>query len=268
VRAWNTKTGWLGRLPINDSDGSPKLVVEISDDVGDIRMSSTDENRIHFIDFIRKTETTEAAPTPAPTAPSPSPTPAPAGNAAAVKPNVPSAKGAGVRVIVIDPGHGGTDTGISTTGVLEKDLTLALARKLPARTSKSAWAPTVLLTRDSDVPLNSEARTAVANNNQADLFISIHIGFFREQGRPGVFDLHHSGQFRFESRSGSKRSETFSPVVSRISDQSEVQRTTGRSDEPGSEQFFRGLGVSGSLRPGWRACQHHNAFRNAGGLQS
>jgi len=76
---------------------------------------------------------------------------------------------------VIDPGHGGTDSGISTTGALEKDLTLALARKLRP-VLQSRLGATVLLTRDSDVPLNSEARTAVANNNQADLFISIHIG--------------------------------------------------------------------------------------------
>jgi N-acetylmuramoyl-L-alanine amidase len=172
----------MGPIAFNDSDGSPKLVVEISDDVGDIRMSSTDENRIHFIDFIRKVETTETAPTaPSAPTPAPAPAPAPAGNAAAVKPNAPTAKFAGIRVIVIDPGHGGTDTGVSTSGALEKDLTLALARKLRP-VLQSRLGATVLLTRDSDVPLNSESRTAVANNNQADLFISIHIGYSANKG--------------------------------------------------------------------------------------
>jgi N-acetylmuramoyl-L-alanine amidase len=165
----------VGSINFNDSDGSPKLVVEISDDVGDIRMSSTDENRIHFIDFVRKTETTEAVPAPAPS-PTPTPAPAAAANVPAARPNLPSNRGPGIRVIVIDPGHGGTDSGISTTGALEKDLTLAIARKLRP-ILQSRLGATVLLTRDSDVPLNSEARTAVANNNQADLFISLHIGF-------------------------------------------------------------------------------------------
>jgi N-acetylmuramoyl-L-alanine amidase len=169
------KDRFVGSINFNDSDGSPKLLVEISDDVGDIRMASTDDNRIHFIDFVRKTETTEAAPAPAP-APAPTPTTAAPAIALAAKPNSPLTRGPGIRVIVIDPGHGGTDSGISTTGALEKDLTLAIARKLRP-ILQSRLGATVLLTRDSDVPLNSEARAAVANNNQADLFISLHIGY-------------------------------------------------------------------------------------------
>jgi len=100
-----------------------------------------------------------------PTATAPAPTPAPA-----------KVIRANVRVIVIDPGHGGTDAGVTTTGASEKDLTLTLARKL--RTAlQSQLGATVLLTRDSDVPLTSEARAAVANNNRADLFISLHVGY-------------------------------------------------------------------------------------------
>src|SRR5678815_2529146 len=114
---------------------------------------------------------TEAAPPPSP--------PAAAGIAAqpaVVKPQEPAVSAgktitAGVRVIVIDPGHGGIDVGVSTTGALEKDIALAVARKL--RTIlQSRLGATVLLTRDSDVALTSEARAAVANNNRADLFIS------------------------------------------------------------------------------------------------
>lgn len=156
-------------INFNDSDGSPKVVVEVSDDVGDIRMSASEENRVHFVDFIRKTELTEAA------------APNPAGTGAAAKRQEPSAppgktNTAGVRVIVIDPGHGGIDTGASTSGALEKDITLALARKLRA-TLQSRLGATVLLTRDSDMALTSEARSAVANNNRADLFISLHVGY-------------------------------------------------------------------------------------------
>jgi len=88
------------------------------------------------------------------------------------------------RVIVIDPGHGGIDAGASTTGALEKDLTLAIARKLRT-TLQSRFGATVLLTRDSDVALTSEARASVANNNRADLFISLHVGFSANKAELG-----------------------------------------------------------------------------------
>lgn len=90
----------------------------------------------------------------------------------------------GVRVIVIDPGHGGTDAGASAMGNSEKDLTLAIARKLRA-TLQSRLGTTVLLTRDTDVSLTSEARSAVANNNQADLFISLHVGYSANKAELG-----------------------------------------------------------------------------------
>jgi len=153
-------------INFTDSDGSPKVVVELTEDVGEIRMLSADENRVHFVDFMRKAELTETGPTPAAPGGARRQEPAAGGKANA----------ASVRVIVIDPGHGGSDVGASTMGALEKDLTLAIARKL--RTAlQSRIGATVLLTRDSDVPLTSEARASVANNNRADLFISLHVGY-------------------------------------------------------------------------------------------
>jgi N-acetylmuramoyl-L-alanine amidase len=168
-------------INFNDSDGSPKVVVAVSDDVSDIRVSSSEENRVHVVDFIRKTESTEAAPPPA--------APGPAGESAAARRQEPAPLGgktntAGVRVIVIDPGHGGIDAGASTMGALEKDITLALARKLRT-TLQSRLGATVLLTRDSDVALTSEARAAVANNNRADLFISLHVGYSANKAELG-----------------------------------------------------------------------------------
>jgi N-acetylmuramoyl-L-alanine amidase len=77
---------------------------------------------------------------------------------------------------VIDPGHGGMDTGVKNQNISEKDFTLALARRL--RTAlQTRLGMTVLLTRDSDIPLDNEARSAVANNNQANLLISVHAGY-------------------------------------------------------------------------------------------
>src|SRR5205814_10103555 len=89
-----------------------------------------------------------------------------------------------VRVIVIDPGHGGMDAGAKTSTVAEKDLTLVLARKLRSALQTRLGA-TVLLTRDSDIALDNEARSAVANNNQANLFISLHAGYSSNKPESG-----------------------------------------------------------------------------------
>jgi N-acetylmuramoyl-L-alanine amidase len=79
-----------------------------------------------------------------------------------------------IRTIVIDPGHGGDDEGAkSGDGAKEKDLALAVARKLKAAV-ESRMGVRVLLTRDDDRAVSIDDRTAVANNGKADLFISLH----------------------------------------------------------------------------------------------
>ena len=81
----------------------------------------------------------------------------------------------GVRTIVIDPGHGGSETGaISPNGVAEKQLTLQLARELASKLVQR-MAVRIVLTRDEDANLQLDTRTAIANQNQADLFVSIHL---------------------------------------------------------------------------------------------
>jgi len=76
--------------------------------------------------------------------------------------------------ILIDPGHGGKDTGaIGVTGVAEKDIVLAIALLLKSRLAASSEID-VVLTRQTDVFLQLEERTARANAEQADLFLSIH----------------------------------------------------------------------------------------------
>ncbi|HWF20207.1 MAG TPA: N-acetylmuramoyl-L-alanine amidase, partial [Verrucomicrobiae bacterium] len=78
------------------------------------------------------------------------------------------------RVIVIDPGHGGTDTGTSNVanGHFEKEFTLDLARRLQALLAADGW--TVLLTRTSDVYVSLPNRVAFAEQHKAGLFISLH----------------------------------------------------------------------------------------------
>ncbi len=78
------------------------------------------------------------------------------------------------EVIVIDPGHGGHDSGaVGPDGVEEKNVTLALARTL-AEKIRERCVCRVLLTRDDDTFIALRDRTAFANQNKADLFISIH----------------------------------------------------------------------------------------------
>lgn len=84
-------------------------------------------------------------------------------------------RGFGIRTIVVDPGHGGTETGaIGPSGVQEKALTLLLARELATKL-EAALPVRVILTRTEDANLPHDARSAIANQNKADLFISIHL---------------------------------------------------------------------------------------------
>ena len=79
-----------------------------------------------------------------------------------------------IQTIALDPGHGGADAGVNgAAGTREKDLTLAVARRIKAAI-EARLGIRVLLTRDDDRDLALEDRTAVANNNKADLFISLH----------------------------------------------------------------------------------------------
>lgn len=76
--------------------------------------------------------------------------------------------------VVIDAGHGGHDTGsIGPTGFTEKELTLDVARRLKTLIETELGAE-VVMTRSDDTFIPLETRTAIANQQYADLFISIH----------------------------------------------------------------------------------------------
>jgi N-acetylmuramoyl-L-alanine amidase len=80
----------------------------------------------------------------------------------------------GVRTVVIDPGHGGDELGAQGPGgTVEKDITLQVSRRLRTLI-ETRLGMRVLLTRDDDRTVPHDQRTAFANNNRADLFISIH----------------------------------------------------------------------------------------------
>ena len=109
------------------------------------------------------------------------PAPAPS---AAPSPLAPIELG-GVRTVVIDPGHGGEEVGAKgPSGTLEKDVTLAIARKLRAALANSLGLQ-AFLTRDRDEEIALDERAAVANNYKADLFVSIHANASRSLGAKG-----------------------------------------------------------------------------------
>ena len=77
-------------------------------------------------------------------------------------------------VIALDPGHGGTDLGVRTSdGLEEKELTLDVARRVRQRL-ETRLGVRAILTRDEDKVLSLDERAAFANNNKADLFVSLH----------------------------------------------------------------------------------------------
>ena len=88
--------------------------------------------------------------------------------------------------IVVDAGHGGHDTGtIGPDGLMEKDLVLDVALRL-GRLLETRLGADVIYTRDDDTFIPLETRTAIANEHQADLFISIHANSSSDPSARGV----------------------------------------------------------------------------------
>lgn len=133
---------------------------------------------------------------PATPTPTPVPTPARTPTAADGVPAPPASTGKGdyslsrqlglrVAKIVIDPGHGGYDPGAVSNGVAEAELVLDIALRLE-HLLQSLPGVEVVLTRRTDTFVPLERRTAIANREQADLFLSIHANSYRTQDVSGV----------------------------------------------------------------------------------
>ncbi len=82
--------------------------------------------------------------------------------------------GSAVRTVVIDPGHGGREPGAVGRRSMEKDIALAIGLKLGQYIRENIPDVEVIFTRDSDVFVPLHERAQIANDNNADLFISIH----------------------------------------------------------------------------------------------
>jgi N-acetylmuramoyl-L-alanine amidase len=96
------------------------------------------------------------------------------------------ALGLKIGKIVIDPGHGGHDTGtIGPNGLEEKDLVLEVSRRL-GKLLETRLGAEVVYTRKDDTFIPLETRTAVANQARADLFVSIHANSSHDSAARGV----------------------------------------------------------------------------------
>ncbi len=162
---------------IRPGDGTPTLTLvtgpRFSTHRASVQTVDATSSRLVVDLLAAGAESLSAAP-PVATVPSPAPPPGPATAAP------PSLAGpldpvhAGVRTVVLDPGHGGEAKGTEGAGgTLEKHVTLQVSRRVKALI-ESRLGLRVVMTRDDDRTLDQDQRAAIANNNRADLFVSIH----------------------------------------------------------------------------------------------
>ena len=98
------------------------------------------------------------------------------------------------KIIFLDPGHGGSSIGASGNGLVEKEINLSFAQRLKRKFA--AYDCEVLLTRTDDSRVSLSERVAIANNNNADLFLSIHSNGASSSRANGYEDYIHTSPFQ------------------------------------------------------------------------
>ncbi len=193
-KQWPVQSALLAQIRVGQYDASTvRVVLDIGANARATSFKLSDPDRL-VVDIAGTDSSVPAAPTPLTTAQPPQPpasTPAPAATPAraaetesrVVTPARPTDRGSlslirslGLKVsrVVIDAGHGGHDAGsLGPTGFTEKELVLDVAQRLK-QLIVSELAAEVVMTREDDSYVALEARTAKANQQAADLFISIH----------------------------------------------------------------------------------------------
>lgn len=144
-----------------------------------------------------------------------------------------------VRLIVLDPGHGGDDFGARAFGLRESDLTLDLAKRVRTLLARRLPAVRVVLTRESDVLVSLEQRAAMANAISADLFLSIHLNAADEpvdRGGVTTFVL-DTGNDRQALRLAARENGT---SVAEVSELSRILASLHREDQVTASRAFAG----------------------------
>ena len=126
-----------------------------------------------------------------------------------------------ISKIVIDPGHGGKDSGaIGKRGLMEKTVVLDIAKRLKALIEKKTNYE-VILTRETDIFIPLEERTVIANIKKADLFISIHANASRKRNAMGIETYFQGIPKTDEARETAAR-ENMSDIDDRYSDDDNI----------------------------------------------
>lgn len=177
---------------------------------------------------------TAKAPVPAPSRPSGPRASAAPTTAPAAKPSLARQLGLGVRRVVIDAGHGAHDPGaIGFNGLKEKDVTLDLA--LRVRDLLRAEGYETVLTRDRDVYLPLEERTALANTSRGDLFISLHCNASDDGKLQGVETYFLNLASNLRSMKTAARENSM--AIANMSDLQQIVREIQNSKMDESSQF-------------------------------
>ena len=127
-----------------------------------------------------------------------------------------------IRVVVLDPGHGGTDAGVVAGSAVEKDLALGLALLLKPELER-ALSARVVLTRADDRTVTPDARAEVANRLRADLVLALHFDGFVSARARGATAYCPPATFAARGRGGFREAWAGSP-----NDPAAEERTRGR----------------------------------------
>ena len=132
--------------------------------------------------------------------------------------------------VVVDAGHGGWDLGtVGRKGLLEKDVALEVAQRL-GKLLESRLGFSVILTRSDDTYIPLDQRSAVANQSQADLFISIHANYSDLPSARGV-ETYYSRSFASSAHSAESGGKPLMPVILSPADLREKVQDSARLAE-------------------------------------
>lgn len=245
----NIKTGSISNVRVsqyspdksyNTKDRITRVVLDMTSEKSDIEVKEY-EDKIVVRENIKATDKPEEKPTnPKPVDPKPS----------KPKPNP------GKKTIVIDAGHGGHDSGATSGGTKEKDIALAVSKKVEGILKGKGF--NVIMTRDDDTYVSLGGRSKMANDANADLFVSIHANSFTGEAANGIETLH----------SGSNSSKKLSQGI-----QDELIKETGATDRGIKHRpnlaVLRGTKMPASLvelgfitNPNERAKLNNNSYQN------
>lgn len=96
--------------------------------------------------------------------------------------------------VIIDPGHGGGDWGVTLRGIHEKEITLDIAKHLKDKLEKTSKNICVFLTRTGDEFVKPEDRAGMANGKKGNLFISIHCDYAPSENAGGYRVFYEAGE--------------------------------------------------------------------------